>query len=72
MLSECFQLRISANEIKKLCNLRERGISLYELGHVARQLGFQTLAIRCKVEELGKIPLPAIAFCNGNHLSMRL
>ena len=42
MLSECFQLRISANEIKKLCNLRERGISLYELGHVARQLGLRS------------------------------
>ena len=67
MVAKYLKLPFVTQAILLHSHLTIKGISLYDLSEAARGIGLETLAIRCKVEELGKIPLPAIAFWNGNH-----
>lgn len=50
------------------CGLTKEGVSLSNLSNAAESIGFQTLAIKCTIEDIAfNIPLPAIIFWKENH-----
>lgn len=53
--------------IRNLCCFSKTGVSLLALQHAAEKLGFESLGVKCKLEELNEMPLPCILHWNQGH-----
>ena len=53
--------------IRNLCCFSKTGVSLLALQHAAEKLGFESIGIKCKLEELNEMPLPCILHWNQGH-----
>ena len=53
--------------IRNICGFSKTGVSLLALSHAATKLGFESVGIKCKLEDLYEMPLPCILHWNQGH-----
>jgi len=58
----------SMKHLRDLCYITREGVSLFDIGRAAEEIGFRTLAIKINFEDLEKkMPLPAIVHWQQKH-----
>lgn len=67
MVSEHYGQTHSVKKISVLCPPTKEGTSLLGLNDAAVTLGFYTVCVETKVNELSYLPLPSILHWNQNH-----
>ena len=67
MICKHFGREYSLDFLSKLCVATNEGVSLLGINDAAHKLGLKTLCVKVSMNELDKIPLPAILHWNQNH-----
>lgn len=67
MVARWFGLRCGVEQIEEVCHATAEGVSLKGIGDGAAALGLRSVAARVSVEQLGRMPLPAVLHWNQNH-----
>lgn len=68
MIAKCYGKYYSLQYLRDKCGITREGVSLLDLSTGAEGIGLRTLSVKCTLRDLvEKVPLPAIAFWNGNH-----
>ncbi len=67
IIAEYYGKPCSMEYLRELCSLKSNGTSIFRLGRAASQIGMRSLAVRVSYENLGHMPLPAIAHWYGIH-----
>jgi len=69
MISKFYGVDIETDNVVFLnANLQKRGLSLYDLGTICEEIGFDKLFLKTDFQKIkDHIPLPAIFFWNQNH-----
>ena len=67
LIAKHFGRYYSLQLMRDKCGITKEGVSLLGLSTGAESIGLRTVAIRCTVEDLLRVPLPAILFWNDNH-----
>lgn len=67
MLCQHYGKRYTLEYLSNACAATSEGVSLYGLMSVARQLGFDTQAVRATMDEISQATLPCILHWNQNH-----
>ena len=67
MVCEYFGRKHTLEYIEQLCLTTSEGVSLLGISRAADKLGLRTVCGRMSIEQLEKIPLPAILHWNQNH-----
>ena len=57
----------SINDLRKLFGLSSKGVRLNDLIGVAHEIGFSTRALKCEINDLRQLNLPAILHWDLNH-----
>lgn len=57
----------SINKLRRICETGKQGVSMYAISNAAEQLGFNSLGVKVKVENLYEAPLPCILHWKNNH-----
>lgn len=68
ILAEFYGKQYTLNYLRNKCGTNKEGTSFFNLGDAAEKIGFHTLSIKAKLNDLlYKIPLPVIVHLNNNH-----
>lgn len=67
MISHSLGRPVSLPTLRALCHGSSRGVTLKAVKDTAKQIGLNATAVRCSVDELDKLTLPAILYWNNNH-----
>ena len=67
MIAKYYYLDVDYTKIKKLCNLKDEGTSLFNLNQAAKKIGFQTMMVDLPFKKLFSVTIPCIAHINKNH-----
>lgn len=68
MIAKYYGKYYSLQCLRDKCGITREGVSLLDLSTGAEGIGLRTLSVKCTLRDLvEKVPLPAIAFWNGNH-----
>ena len=57
----------SINKLRRICETSKQGVSMYSISNAAEQIGFNTLGVKVKAEDLREAPLPCILHWKNNH-----
>lgn len=57
----------SINKLRRACETGKQGVSMYAISNAAEQIGFNTLGIKLKLNEITDMPLPAILHWKNSH-----
>jgi len=67
MICSFYGIKQDVELIRDLCCFSKTGVSLLALQHAAEKLGFESIGVKCKLEELNEMPLPCILHWNQGH-----
>lgn len=68
MIAAYYGKAYSQEEMMEKCKVGRDGVTIYDLGDCAKQVGFETLPAKVTYELFkSQIPLPCIAYFNSNH-----
>lgn len=67
ILARYWGKRISLRAVRELCDMDRQGISIREISATLKKLGMDSASIRVPLEELRKMPLPAVLFWKQSH-----
>lgn len=57
----------SINKLRHICETGKQGVSLYAISRAAEQIGFNTLGVKTRIEELQEAPMPCILHWKDSH-----
>lgn len=57
----------SINKLRRICETGKQGVSLYAISHAAGQIGFNTLGVKTRIEDLPEAPMPCILHWQDSH-----
>lgn len=61
---------IDIQDIREKCGVNRSGVSFFDLGIAAENLGFKSIAYNLNVTELLRIDLPCVLHVKGNHFTV--
>jgi len=67
MVAKQYGREYSINKLRRICEIGKQGVSLYAISHAAEQIGFNTLGVKIKIEDLREAPLPCILHWRNTH-----
>src|SRR5690606_1301019 len=67
MVAKQYGREYSINRLRRICETGKQGVSLYAISHAAEQIGFNTLGVKIKMEDLREAPLPCILHWRNTH-----
>lgn len=67
IVADYFGKRIAPKQLREICDISKVGISVQDILDCTRQVGMYSVAVKLKVEDLERMPLPAILLWNQNH-----
>lgn len=68
IIAKFYGKTFSMKYLRDLCYITREGVSLFDIGRAAEEIGFRTLAIKINFEDLEKkMPLPAIVHWQQKH-----
>lgn len=67
MICRHYGLNLSRKYLRDSIIAGRHGMSIAEIRHTLRTLGFMTAAVRIPLDKVKEAPLPAIAYWNSNH-----
>lgn len=67
MITHYYGKEVSLQTLRKMCDINRLGMSLHDITVCLQALGFETAGVKINVEELRRMPLPAILYWNQNH-----
>lgn len=67
MVCRAYGVRYSMEFLSSYCHCNVQGVSLNNISEAADTLGFDCVAAKLSLEQLGNVPLPAILHWNQNH-----
>lgn len=68
MIAHYYKKKYSIQEIREYCYLSKDGVSLLGIEDGAKQIGFDTMAVKITIDDiLNKKPVPCILHWNNNH-----
>lgn len=57
----------SINKLRRICETGKQGVSMYAISNAAEQIGFRTLGVKVKADDIREAPLPCILHWNNSH-----
>ncbi len=57
----------SIKKLRRICETGKQGVSLYAISYAAEQIGFNTLGVKARIEDLEEVPVPAILHWQDSH-----
>lgn len=67
MVAKQYGKEYSINWLRRICETNKQGVSMYSISNAAEQIGFNTLGVKAKAEDLIELPLPCILHWNNSH-----
>lgn len=67
MVAKQYGREYSINKLRRICETGKQGVSMYAISHAAEQVGFNTLGVKVRPEDLLDAPMPCILHWNNNH-----
>lgn len=67
MVAKQYGKEYSINKLRRICETGKQGVSMYAIGHAAEQIGFNTLGVKVRTEDLLEAPMPCILHWGNNH-----
>lgn len=67
IVADYFGKQIPAKQLREICDISKVGISVQDILDCTKRLGMYSVAVKLKVKDLEKMPLPAILLWNQNH-----
>jgi ATP-binding cassette, subfamily B, bacterial len=68
IISKYYQKNFSLKFLRDRCYITREGVSLFDIGRAAEDIGFRTLAIKIKFDDLRyKMPLPVVVHWKQKH-----
>ena len=67
MICSYYGKNVSLHELRKLCDPDMHGVTVKDLAEAAGKTGFETEAVLISIEDIQRMPLPAILYWNQNH-----
>lgn len=67
MICKFFGREYTLDSLSKICFATTEGVSMLGINEAAKTLGLNTICAKVTIEELNKVPLPAILHWNQNH-----
>jgi len=55
------------NRLRRFCETGRQGVNMQSISNAAEQIGFNTLGVKIKAEELYEVPLPCILHWDSRH-----
>lgn len=67
MVAKQYGREYSINKLRRICETGKQGVSLYAISHAAEQIGFNTLGVKTRIEDLYEAPMPCILHWKDSH-----
>ncbi|MBL7707262.1 MAG: peptidase domain-containing ABC transporter [Taibaiella sp.] len=67
MVARQYGRTYSINKLRRICETGKQGVSLYAISHAAEQIGFNTLGVKSRIEDLPEAPMPCILHWQDSH-----
>lgn len=67
MITTYFGRKIPLSQIKDICNVSRLGVSTLDIVRCFKQIGFKSVTVPISMEELERMPLPAILYWRQEH-----
>lgn len=67
MVARQYGRAYSINKLRRICETGKQGVSLYAISHAAEQIGFNTLGVKSRIEDLPEVPMPCILHWQDSH-----
>jgi len=67
MVAKQYGRDYSINKLRRICETGKQGVSLYAISHAAGQIGFNTLGVKTRIEDLPEAPMPCILHWQDSH-----
>ncbi|MFT4062329.1 MAG: ABC transporter transmembrane domain-containing protein [Edaphocola sp.] len=67
MVAKQYGKDYSINKLRRICETGNQGVSMYAISNGAEQIGFDTLGVKVKAEDLREAPMPCILHWKESH-----
>lgn len=67
IVAKQYKKEYGINKLRRICETGNQGVSMYAISNGAEQIGFNTLGVKVKAEDLQEAPLPAILHWQEKH-----
>lgn len=67
MIAAYYKKKYSLSTIKSYCDMTRIGISLRDIIHCGKEIGFEIASVNVNIEEVHRMPLPAILYLRKGH-----
>ncbi|RYD96227.1 MAG: peptidase domain-containing ABC transporter [Sphingobacteriales bacterium] len=67
MVAKQYGRDYSINKLRRICETGKQGVSLYAISHAAEQIGFNTLGVKTRIEDLQEAHMPCILHWQDSH-----